>query len=60
MSAHALTTLLDGLAFAEGPALARREAGGSSSDMHAREVVAMTPHGARETIYAAPGAGLRP
>jgi len=50
---RSLKTLLGGLAFAEGP----RWRGGRLwfSDMHAREVVAMTPDGERETIYAAAG-----
>jgi sugar lactone lactonase YvrE len=50
---RSLKTLLDGLAFPEGP----RWWDGRLwfSDMHAHEVVAMTPDGARETVYAADG-----
>jgi sugar lactone lactonase YvrE len=45
--------VLTGLAFGEGP----RWRGGRLwfSDMHAHEVIAMTPEGERETIYAANG-----
>lgn len=46
--------VLEGLAFAEGPRW--HEGRLYFSDMHAHEVVAMTPGGARETIYAADGA----
>jgi len=48
-----LTTVLAGLAFPEGP---RWRAGRLwFSDMHAHEVVAMTPAGARETVFAQEG-----
>jgi sugar lactone lactonase YvrE len=51
--AGTLRTVLDGLAFPEGP---RWRAGRLwFSDMHAHEVVAMTPAGARETVFAANG-----
>ena len=48
-----LTTVLGGLAFPEGP----RWRGGRLwfSDMHAHEVVAMTPEGARETVFSHDG-----
>jgi sugar lactone lactonase YvrE len=51
--ARTLKTLLDGLAFPEGP----RWRGGRLwfSDMHAHEVVAMAPDGARETVFKAEG-----
>jgi sugar lactone lactonase YvrE len=50
---RALETILDGLAFPEGP----RWRGGRLyfSDMHAHEVVSMTPDGARETVFAHSG-----
>ncbi|MGH6955047.1 MAG: SMP-30/gluconolactonase/LRE family protein [Caulobacteraceae bacterium] len=48
-----LTTVLDGLAFPEGPRW--RDGRLIFSDMHAHEVVAMTPEGARETLYAHDG-----
>jgi sugar lactone lactonase YvrE len=51
--ARTLTTLLDGLAFPEGPRW--RDGRLWFSDMHAHEVVAMAPDGARETVFAAPG-----
>jgi sugar lactone lactonase YvrE len=51
--ARTLETVLDGLAFAEGPRW--RDGRLWFSDMHAHEVIAMTPDGVRETIYAAPG-----
>jgi len=51
--ARTLTTLLDGLAFPEGPRW--RDGRLWFSDMHAHEVVAMTPDGARETVYSAGG-----
>jgi sugar lactone lactonase YvrE len=47
--ARELKTLLDGLAFAEGPRW--RDGRLWFSDMHARQVVAMAPDGSRETIY---------
>jgi len=49
----ALKTVLTGLAFGEGP----RWRGGRLwfSDMHAHEVIAMTPQGAREMVYAHDG-----
>ncbi|HEY1750278.1 MAG TPA: SMP-30/gluconolactonase/LRE family protein [Caulobacteraceae bacterium] len=50
---RALTTLLDGLAFPEGPRW--RDGRLWFSDMHAHEVVAMSPNGARETVFAAEG-----
>src|ERR1700743_2485642 len=50
---RALNTLLDGLAFPEGPRW--RDGRLWFSDMHGYEVVAMTPDGARETVYAAKG-----
>jgi sugar lactone lactonase YvrE len=50
---RALKTVLDGLAFPEGPRW--RDGRLWFSDMHAHEVVAMTPDGARETVYAADG-----
>lgn len=48
-----LTTVLEGLAFPEGPRW--RDGRLWFSDMHANEVVAMTPDGARETVFAAAG-----
>jgi sugar lactone lactonase YvrE len=48
-----LKTLLDGLAFPEGPRW--RDGRLWFSDMHAHEVVAMTPDGARETVFSASG-----
>ena len=51
--ARTLTTVLDGLAFAEGPRW--RDGRLWFSDMHAHEVVAMTPGGARETVFKADG-----
>ena len=48
-----LKTLLDGLAFGEGPRW--RDGRLWFADMHAHEVVAMTPDGARETVYSAQG-----
>ena len=47
--ARTLKTLLGGLAFAEGPRW--RDGRLWFSDMHAREVVAMRPDGARETVF---------
>ena len=47
--AQRLTTVLDGLAFPEGPRW--RDGRLWFSDMHAHEVVAMTPAGARETVF---------
>lgn len=44
-----LRTLLDGLAFPEGPRW--RDGELYFSDMHAHEVVAMTPDGARRTVF---------
>jgi sugar lactone lactonase YvrE len=44
-----LETVLAGLIFPEGPRW--REGRLWFSDMHAREVIAMTPDGARETVY---------
>ena len=44
-----LTTVLDGLAVPEGPRW--RDGRLWFSDMHANEVVAMTPQGARETVF---------
>jgi sugar lactone lactonase YvrE len=49
---RSLKTLLGDLRFAEGPRW--RDGRLWFSDMHAREVVAMTPDGIRETIYSAP------
>jgi sugar lactone lactonase YvrE len=51
--ARTLTTLLDGLAFPEGPRW--RDGRLWFSDMHAHEVVAMAPDGARETVFKADG-----
>ncbi len=51
--ARTLKTLLDGLAFPEGPRW--RDGRLWFSDMHAHEVVAMTPDGKRETVFAAEG-----
>lgn len=48
-----LKTLLTGLAFPEGPRW--RDGRLYFSDMHAHEVVAMTPEGARETVLSAEG-----
>ncbi|HEY2710659.1 MAG TPA: SMP-30/gluconolactonase/LRE family protein [Caulobacteraceae bacterium] len=48
-----LTTVLGGLAFPEGPRW--RDGRLWFSDMHANEVVAMTPDGDRETVFAAAG-----
>jgi sugar lactone lactonase YvrE len=48
-----LKTLLDGLAFPEGPRW--RDGRLWFSDMHANEVVAMSPDGARETVFSAEG-----
>ncbi|HEY3799000.1 MAG TPA: SMP-30/gluconolactonase/LRE family protein [Caulobacteraceae bacterium] len=47
--ARKLKTVLDGLVFGEGPRW--RDGRLWFSDMHAHEVIAMTPDGARETIY---------
>ena len=47
-------TVLGGLAFGEGPRW--RDGRLWFSDMHAHQVVAVTPDGARETILSAPGA----
>lgn len=47
------TALLDGLAFPEGPRW--RDGRLIFSDMHAHEVIAMTPDGARETLVSAAG-----
>ena len=52
--AGTLRTVLDGLAFPEGARW--RDGRLWFSDMHAHEVVAMTPEGARETVFAAEGA----
>lgn len=51
-------TILDGLAFPEGPRW--RDGELYFSDMHAHQVVAMTPEGARRTVYQhdAPVSGL--
>jgi sugar lactone lactonase YvrE len=51
--ARKLETVLDGLAFPEGPRW--RDGRLWFSDMHAHEVVAMTPDGKRETVYAHSG-----
>jgi sugar lactone lactonase YvrE len=51
--ARTLRTVLDGLAFPEGPRW--RDGRLWFSDMHAHEVVAMSSDGARETMYAAEG-----
>ena len=51
--ARTLKTLLGGLAFPEGPRW--RDGRLVFSDMHAHEVVAMAPDGARETVFAAEG-----
>jgi len=48
-----LTTVLGGLAFPEGPRW--RDGRLWFSDMHAHEVVAMTPAGARETVFSHDG-----
>jgi sugar lactone lactonase YvrE len=48
-----LETVLDGLAFPEGPRW--RDGRLWFSDMHAHEVVAMTPDGRRETVFAHSG-----
>jgi sugar lactone lactonase YvrE len=52
--ARALRTVLEGLAFPEGPRW--RDGRLWFSDMHAHEVVAMAPDGARETVFKADGA----
>jgi len=54
MPTRALRTVLGGLAFGEAPRW--REGRLWFSDMHAHEVVAMTPDGARETIVSSPTA----
>ncbi len=54
MTTRALRTLLGGLAFGEAPRW--RDGRLYFSDMHAHEVVAMTPDGARETIIESPTA----
>ena len=54
MPTRTLRTVLGGLAFGEGPRW--REGRLWFSDMHAHEVVAMTPDGVRETIISAPTA----
>ncbi|HEX4197094.1 MAG TPA: SMP-30/gluconolactonase/LRE family protein [Caulobacteraceae bacterium] len=51
---RALRTVLDGLAFGEAPRW--RDGRLYFSDMHAHEVVAVTPDGARETIVTSPTA----
>lgn len=51
--ARTLKTLLGGLAFPEGPRW--RDGRLWFSDMHAHEVVAMSPDGARETMFSAAG-----
>ena len=51
--ARALKTLLAGIVFGEGPRW--RDGRLWFSDMHGHEVIAMTPEGERETIYAAQG-----
>ena len=51
--ARTLETVLDGLAFAEGPRW--RDARLWFSDMHAHEVIAMTPAGKRETVFSHSG-----
>ena len=51
--ARTLETVLDGLAFAEGPRW--REGRLWFSDMHAHEVIAMTPAGKRETVFSHSG-----
>jgi sugar lactone lactonase YvrE len=51
--ARALKTVLDGLAFPEGPRW--RDGRLWFSDMHAHEVVAMAPDGARETMFSHDG-----
>jgi sugar lactone lactonase YvrE len=51
--ARTLETVLDGLAFAEGPRW--RDGRLWFSDMHAHEVVAMTPAGQRETVFSHSG-----
>jgi sugar lactone lactonase YvrE len=48
-----LKTVLDGLVFAEGPRW--RDGRLWFSDVRAHEVIAMTPEGVRETVYAADG-----
>ncbi len=52
--ARTLKTVLSGLAFPEGPRW--RDGRLWFSDMHAHEVVAMSPDGVRETVVAADGA----
>jgi sugar lactone lactonase YvrE len=52
--ARPLRTVLSGLAFGEGPRW--RDGRLWFSDMHAHEVIAMTPDGARETIVTSPTA----
>jgi sugar lactone lactonase YvrE len=54
MPTRSLRTVLGGLAFGEAPRW--REGRLFFSDMHAHEVVAMTPDGARETIVESPTA----
>jgi sugar lactone lactonase YvrE len=51
---RALRTVLDGLAFGEAPRW--RDGRLYFADMHAHEVVAVTPDGARETIVTSPTA----
>ena len=51
--ARTLETVLDGLAFAEGPRW--RDGRLWFSDMHAHEVIAMTPAGKRETVFSHSG-----
>jgi sugar lactone lactonase YvrE len=51
--ARTLETVLDGLAFAEGPRW--RDGRLWFSDMHAHEVIAMTPEGQRETVFSHSG-----
>ena len=51
--ARELKTLLDGLAFGEGPRW--RDGRLWFSDMHAHEVIAMTPDGKRETVFSHSG-----
>jgi sugar lactone lactonase YvrE len=54
MPTRTLRTVLDGLAFGEGPRW--RDGRLFFSDMHAHEVVAVTPDGVRETIVESPTA----
>ena len=56
--ARTLKTLLDGLAFPEGPRW--RDGRLWFSDMHAHEVVAMAPDGSRETVFARAGPVVGP